>query len=75
LVRLLHNDLEAVTCRRYPVVTEVKQQLLAQGALGALMSGSGATVFGVFDDPDRAAAAAATLTKAHGWWTATVTPH
>ena len=32
----------------HPVVKDVKQSLLALGALGALMSGSGPTVFGLF---------------------------
>jgi 4-diphosphocytidyl-2-C-methyl-D-erythritol kinase len=34
----------------YPVLQEIKQRLLAQGAEAALLSGSGATVFGVFRD-------------------------
>jgi 4-diphosphocytidyl-2-C-methyl-D-erythritol kinase len=53
----LHNDLESVTLQQFPVIAEIKQRLLAEGALGALMSGSGATVFGVFgtfDEADRA---------------------
>lgn len=50
----LHNDLERVTLDRYPEINEVKKQLMEQGALGALMSGSGATVFGVFEDIETA---------------------
>ncbi len=46
----LANDLEAVTCARYPEVTRLKGLLLQSGALAALMSGSGPTVFGLFDD-------------------------
>lgn len=42
------NDLEQVTLRRYPVINELKQELLQQGAAVALMSGSGPTVFGLF---------------------------
>jgi len=53
----LCNDLEAVTASRYPVIRSVKEQLLTHGALGALMSGSGPTVFGLFSEPDKAAAA------------------
>lgn len=45
----LHNDLETVTAAAHPVVNEIKQALLSHGALGALMSGSGPTVFGVFE--------------------------
>ncbi len=74
LVRLLHNDLEAVTCERYPIVQEIKQQLLERGALGALMSGSGPTVFGVFNDPYRASATASSLTETYGWWADIASP-
>lgn len=45
----LGNVLETVTIERYPVIEQVKQSMLAKGALGALMSGSGPTVFGIFD--------------------------
>ncbi|MDA8418060.1 MAG: 4-(cytidine 5'-diphospho)-2-C-methyl-D-erythritol kinase [Desulfobacteraceae bacterium] len=47
----LYNDLEAVTIARYPVIGAIKERLLGAGAASALMSGSGATVFGVFHDP------------------------
>ena len=52
--RHLCNDLETVTISKYPVIESLKKQLLAQGALGALMSGSGPTVFGLFSDPHKA---------------------
>ena len=44
----LENDLEKVVLPRYPVLTEIKNLLVSVGALGSLLSGSGATVFGVF---------------------------
>jgi 4-diphosphocytidyl-2-C-methyl-D-erythritol kinase len=50
----LCNDLEAVTISKYPEIKLVKQQLNQHGALGALMSGSGPTVFGLFSDPKKA---------------------
>ena len=46
----LCNDLEAVTAAKYPLINSLKEQLLAHGAVGALMSGSGPTVFGLFTD-------------------------
>ena len=46
----LCNDLEAVTAAKYPLINSLKEQLLANGAVGALMSGSGPTVFGLFTD-------------------------
>ena len=53
LAASLTNDLERVTVARYPVLEELKGFLLRQGALGSLMSGSGPTVFGLFEnEPD-----------------------
>ncbi len=57
ITRLLANDLEAVTIKRYPVISELKKELAGLGALGALMSGSGPTVFGIFPDRDNALSA------------------
>jgi 4-diphosphocytidyl-2-C-methyl-D-erythritol kinase len=48
LARILTNDLEAVTLPRYSELAVLKQKLLAEGALAALMSGSGSSVFGIF---------------------------
>jgi 4-diphosphocytidyl-2-C-methyl-D-erythritol kinase len=48
LQKLLVNDLEAVTLDRYPRIRLLKQHLVEEGAVGALMSGSGSSVFGVF---------------------------
>ncbi|MDQ6619878.1 MAG: 4-(cytidine 5'-diphospho)-2-C-methyl-D-erythritol kinase [Pseudomonadota bacterium] len=48
----LHNDFEVLLERQHPIIKEIKQALLAYGALGALMSGSGPTVFGMFDSGD-----------------------
>ncbi len=74
LVRLLHNDLEIVTCQRHPVITTIKERLLAGGAAGALMSGSGPTVFGVFDDQDQAGKVAKVLSTETDWWVQVVNP-
>jgi len=46
----LYNDLESVSDRQYPVLTEVRSYLTAKGAVLARMSGSGSTLFGVFAD-------------------------
>lgn len=46
----LGNVMEAVTAEKYPVIRGIKQKLMMNGALGAVMSGSGPTVFGIFDD-------------------------
>ncbi len=50
LKEFLVNDLEAVTIRRFPEIRRIKEMLLDNGALTALMSGSGPTVFGIFPD-------------------------
>jgi len=47
---ILFNDLESVTIPRFPEVGEIKEKLIAGGSQGALMSGSGPTVFGLFDE-------------------------
>lgn len=44
------NVLESVTIREYPVIDKIKQQMMASGAVNAMMSGSGPTVFGIFGD-------------------------
>lgn len=50
----LGNVLETVTAKRYPVIAQIKAFLIEQGALGALMSGSGPTVFGIFKEKEKA---------------------
>lgn len=57
LEQVLRNDLEQVTLAHFPHLSEMKEWLLGQGALGALMSGSGPTLFGVFSDWGAAARA------------------
>ncbi len=48
LVRMLVNDLEGVTIPRHPRIALLKERLVQEGALGALMSGSGSSVYGIF---------------------------
>jgi len=62
----LYNDLEAVTIRKYPELGRIKEELLADGASGALMSGSGPTVFGLFADEQDARESAARFGKQFG---------
>lgn len=45
----LHNDFEPSVFARHPLLAEIKQTLYNNGAVYACMSGSGATVFGIFD--------------------------
>lgn len=46
----LCNDLEDVAIALYPELSEIKEMVMRLGACGALMSGSGSSIFGLFDD-------------------------
>jgi 4-diphosphocytidyl-2-C-methyl-D-erythritol kinase len=63
----LFNDLETVSIRMHPILAELKKNLMACGALGALMSGSGPTVFGLYEKEEQAIAAEAALAGMNGW--------
>ena len=54
LAEMLVNDLESVTLGKYPKIGLLKSKLLRAGALGSLMSGSGSSVFGVFETKRKA---------------------
>lgn len=54
IAHVLENDLEQVTIAHYPVIDSIKNHLLKAGAEGALMTGSGPTVFGLFSSLDKA---------------------
>ena len=66
--RHLCNDLESVTLKRYPAVAEARHALTEAGAKGALMTGSGSSVFGLFDDSAAAQQAAEQLSRRHPGW-------
>lgn len=57
----LCNVMEGVTAAEHPEIDEIKERLLSYGALGAVMSGSGPTVFGIFAESTLAYAAYAAL--------------
>lgn len=52
------NILEDVTVKEHPVISDIKELLIENGALNAMMSGSGPTVFGLFQDKNTAKYAA-----------------
>lgn len=76
----LQNDLESVTASKYPIINLLKEKLVSYGAHGALMSGSGPTVFGLFREQGKARLAysklreeadstwAVYLAKSHDGW-------
>lgn len=67
----MHNVMEPVTHKLHPVIGEIKNILLSYGALGAVMSGSGPSVFGLFADFGAAKKAGAALKENYftyvGW--------
>lgn len=48
------NVLENVTVKNYPIIDTIKKAMINNGAIGSLMSGSGPTVFGFFENYDMA---------------------
>jgi 4-diphosphocytidyl-2-C-methyl-D-erythritol kinase len=51
---VIHNDFEKSVFQRFPEISDIKEQLYAEGAIFSLMSGSGSTVYGVYkEEPKR----------------------
>jgi 4-diphosphocytidyl-2-C-methyl-D-erythritol kinase len=50
IMKNLHNDFELPIGRLYPIIGSIKETMLSEGALGALLAGSGLSVFGIFSD-------------------------
>lgn len=74
LVAIFENDLERVALQHYPLLTEIKEKLIRLGAKGSLMSGSGATIFGIFTEEAQAATAAKVLRDSSDWRIITTKP-
>jgi 4-diphosphocytidyl-2-C-methyl-D-erythritol kinase len=72
LCTILSNDLESVTIPAFPVIAEIKDELIHHGALCSLMSGSGPTVFGLFADEASARKAGELLRSRLDWFVAVV---
>ncbi len=68
VIPLMENDFEEVLAASHGVVRELKQELLARGAEGALLSGSGSTVFGLFRSEHDAGHAQEFIRAARGYW-------
>ncbi|CRZ35611.1 4-diphosphocytidyl-2-C-methyl-D-erythritol kinase [Herbinix hemicellulosilytica] len=50
LSALIENIMETVTAREYPVIEKIKEKMKENGALSSVMSGSGPTIYGIFDN-------------------------
>lgn len=57
LAENMSNVLENVTVEKYPMIDKIKKDLIGKGAIGSMMSGSGPTVFGIFEDEEKARSA------------------
>ncbi|MEW6750902.1 MAG: 4-(cytidine 5'-diphospho)-2-C-methyl-D-erythritol kinase [Candidatus Latescibacterota bacterium] len=66
LLRVLENDFQPVVERAYPIVAELRSWFGRAGARASSMSGTGSTVYGVFDDRSAASQACAEL-EARGY--------
>lgn len=53
VAKMMKNRMEEAILKEYPIIVEIKRTMVKLGALEALMSGSGPTVFGLFDDRDK----------------------
>ena len=60
---ILSNDLESVTLSKYPFLCSIKASLIELGAIGALMTGSGPSLFGLFDSAQKAQEAGKMLVR------------
>jgi 4-diphosphocytidyl-2-C-methyl-D-erythritol kinase len=63
----LCNDLETVAVHQFPVIDQIKKELLRHGAKGASMTGSGSAVFGLFSDVSAARKAAEDMVRPSQW--------
>jgi 4-diphosphocytidyl-2-C-methyl-D-erythritol kinase len=61
LSNMLKNDLEKAVVKKYPMVGKIKESLLEHGAFITAMSGSGPTVFGIFESTTKASSVASEL--------------
>lgn len=67
LPEALHNDFEPVIFGLYPEIARARDLLIEHGAGGALLAGSGASVFGIFDNEEALGAARSVLEREQGW--------
>lgn len=54
IAKNMSNVLEQVTISMYPEIAKIKEEFIEQGAMGTMMSGSGSTVFGLFETEEAA---------------------
>lgn len=67
LPEVLHNDFEQAIYELYPEIARARALLIEHGARGALLAGSGASVFGIFENEEAQSRARSVLEKETGW--------
>lgn len=72
-VRFLENDLESVVLETWPVVNRIKRELIDSGGKGVMLSGSGSTVFALFNSRREALVAQRALSR-RPWWCRLTSP-
>jgi 4-diphosphocytidyl-2-C-methyl-D-erythritol kinase len=69
LLPVLQNDLESAALTWHPQIAHLKEELIARGAKGALMSGSGPVIFGIFASKEEAWETEKAIDLPAGWKT------
>ena len=67
IVKLLGNVLEDVTIKKHGIIDEIKRSLLENGAVFSMMTGSGPTVFGIFENEEKAVMVGERLSEIGGF--------
>ena len=67
IVKLLGNVLEDVTIKKHGIIDEIKRLLVENGAVFSMMTGSGPTVFGIFENEEKAVMAGKRLSEIGGF--------
>ena len=63
--KLFENDFERIVIPTYPEIGNIKDKLIELGAIYSSLSGTGSTVFGIFDDEATAKVAESAIPKRH----------
>ncbi len=71
--RFLENDLESVVLKHWPVIVQIKRELLNAGGKGVMLTGSGSAVFALFENRREALRAERSL-SGRPWWTRVTSP-
>ncbi len=54
ITKTIYNSFDPIICKKYPIISQIKNQLIEMGALTATISGSGPTVYGILESKNKA---------------------